>query len=170
MPQTLSNVIQQGEVVKFIMAITREDFSMATGNFQVELSWGLLGQKKLISKADMLEAAAGWVFSFDTSDVVGPVVAKATWYYDDADVPGAVRPETDEQLLCKVVSVPCPRFMTCPACSDDHDVTYTRTEESDIAAAYVRLVDVYDRPLLTEDGEYIFALRSAVENNESNNE
>ena len=170
MPQTLSNVIQQGEVVKFIMAITREDFSMATGNFQVELSWGLLGQKKLISKADMLEAAAGWVFSFDTSDVVGPVVAKATWYYDDADVPGAVRPETDEQMLCKVVSVPCPRFMTCPACSDDHDVTYTRTEESDIAAAYVRLVDVYDRPLLTEDGEYIFALRSAVENNESNNE
>ena len=165
MPQTLSNVIQQGEVVKFIMDITREDFSMATGNFQVELSWGLLGQKKLISKADMLEATTGWIFSFDTSDVVGPVVAKATWYYDDADVPGAVRPETDEQLLCKVVSVPCPRFMTCPACSDDHDVTYTRTEESDIAAAYMRLVDVYDRPILTDDGEYIFVLRSELESN-----
>ena len=169
MPQTLSNVIQQGEVVKFIMAITRQDFSMATGNFQLELTWGLLGGKKVIKKADMLESTNGWVFSFDTSDMVGPVIAKATWYYDDADVEGAVRPETDEQMLCKVVSVPCPRFMTCPACSDDHDVTYTRTEESDIAAAYMRLVDAYDRPLLTEDGEYIFVLRSAVEQ-ESNNE
>ena len=165
MPQTLSNVIQQGEVVKFIMAITRQDFSMATGNFQVELSWGLLGSKKVIKKADMLEAADGWVFSFDTADVVGPVIAKATWFYEDADVPGAIRPETDEQLLCKVAAVPCPRYMTCPACSDDHDVTYTRTEESDITAAYMRLVDVYDRPILTDDGEYIFVLRSELESN-----
>lgn len=167
MPQTLSNVIQQGEVVKFIMAIDREDFSMATGNFQVELLWGLLGKKKVITKADMLESTNGWIFSFDTSDMVGPVVAKATWYYNDADVPSAIRPETDEQMICKVASVPCPKYMTCPACSDDHDVTYIRTEESDIAAAYLRLVDVYDRPLLTEDGEYIFVLRSETEvNNE----
>jgi hypothetical protein len=38
-------------------------------------------------------------------------------------------------------------------------VTYTRTEQSDIADKYQRLADKYDRPLMTVDNEYIFVMK-----------
>ena len=155
-----SNIIVQGETVKYLMNITRKDFSMAEQDFQVELRWGMLGESKVIKKSEMLESGNGYIFSFSTDGMVGKVTALATWYYEDTDVPGSVRPETDEQVICNVTTVPCPRYMTCPKCTGDHDVTYTRIEDSEVAAKYVRLVDCYDRPLLTSDDEYIYALRN----------
>ena len=161
---TEKDIIVQGEMVKYVLLIDREDFSMATGNFQVELRWGLQGESKVITKEDMMEATSGWLFAFSTAGILGKVTATCTWYYEDSDVPGAIRAETDEQVIAFVVSTPCPKFQCCPKTCGDHDVVYTRTEESDIAAAYMRLVDIYDRPILTVDNEYIYVLRSAVNN------
>ena len=48
------NIIVQGETVKYVLAINRQDFSMATGDFQVELRWGLQGQTKVIKKSEMM--------------------------------------------------------------------------------------------------------------------
>ena len=49
--------------------------------------------------------------------------------------------------------------MTCPACEDDEQVVYTRTDESEIADKYQPLVDLYNRPLVTSDGEYLFVAK-----------
>ena len=160
------NIIVQGETVKYILLIDRQDFSMSNGDFQVELRWGLQGQTKVIKKSEMMEASSGWLFSFSTDGMVGKVVAKCTWFYDDTDVSGAIRPETDEQIIAFVVTTPCPKFQACPKCTGDHDVTYTRIEESEITAKYERLVDCYDRPLITSDDCYIYALRDEENNNE----
>ncbi len=161
---TEKDIIVQGETVKYVVAIDRQDFSMEAGDFQVELRWGLMGGSKIIKKADMMESTNGWLFSFSTDGMVGKVTAKCTWFYDDTDVPGAVRPETDEQVIAFVVSTPCPKFQACPKCMGDHDVIYTRVEDSEITAKYERLVDYYDRPLITSDDCYLYTLRSDNDN------
>jgi hypothetical protein len=118
------------------------------------------GWKKTITKADMLESVSGFIFAFDTSDAIGLISVLTTWYYQDSDVPGAIRSETDRQYICASVALPLPNCITIPQDTNDHDVTFTRLETSDIAEKYSRMVDVYDRPILTSDGEYILVLRT----------
>ena len=156
---TEKDIIVQGEMVKYLLTIDREDFSMANGNFQVELRWGLMGSKMVIQKSEMYESTDGYLLAFSTDGMVGKVIAKCTWYYEDTDVPGAVRPETDEQVIAFVVTTPCPKFQACPKACGDHDVTYERIEDSEITAKYARLVDAYDRPFITSDDCYIYVLR-----------
>ncbi len=155
------DIVQAGEVKKYIMHIDREDFDMTTGKFKVKLEWGLLGEELEIDKDDMLEMSDGFVFSFDTTGMVGRVTATATWYYDDTDVSGSKRAETDSQVLCVVAEEPNPEFLCMPDMTEsNHEVSYTATEQSDIAARYYRLVDVYDRPIMTADDEFLFVLRN----------
>ena len=155
---TTNDILQQGELAKYQMAITRQDFNMSTGNFKVDLYGGMDGWHKTIEKSDMLESTGGFIFSFDTSEVLGNITAVTTWYYDDSDVQGSVRAETDNQTICAVVVMPTNCVIIPPA--GNHDVTFTRLETSDIAEKYERLVDIYDRPILTVDGEYIYVLRN----------
>ena len=152
-----TRIIQQGEVVKFQVQIA--DFDMETNNFRVELIYGYRRTTVTIEKDQMIENGGQYYIVFDTEDMVGRVTARCVWLVPDTDVQGSEREKTDEQFLCFVVTTPCPQFLTCPACTDEHPVTYTRTEQSDIAEKYQRLADRYDRPLVTSDGDYIFVVK-----------
>ena len=152
-----TRIIQQGEEVKFQVQI--KDFDMEANDFRVELIYGYRRTTVAIEKAQMLENGGQYYIIFDTDDMVGRVTARCTWFIPDTDAPGGYREKTDEQFLCFVVTTPCPQFLTCPACTEEHPVTYTRTEQSDIADKYQRLADKYDRLLLTVDNEYIFVLK-----------
>ena len=155
---TNNDILQSGEVAKYLMAITRQDFDMSTGNFKIELYGGVSGWHKTITKEDMLESTGGFIFSFDTSEVLGNITAVTTWYYNDSDVQGAIRAETDNQVICASIAMPTP-CVIIPQ-QGNHEVAFTRLETSDIAEKYARLVDIYDRPILTHDGEYIYVLRT----------
>lgn len=158
---TNNDIIQQGELAKFIADFSaRADFDPDTMDFELELQYGLMGKSINISKSKFRECSDGWLFSFPTSDIVGKVTAKMTIYVNDTDIKGGTRPETDEQIICFVAATPYPRVFCIPSDDATHDVTYTRTETSDIANLYERLADVYDRNILTCDGEYIYVLKS----------
>jgi hypothetical protein len=152
-----TRIIQQGEEAKFQVQI--KDFDMEANDFSVELIYGYRRTTVTIEKAQMLENGGLYYIIFDTDGMVGRVTARCTWHVPDTDAPDGYREKTDEQYLCFVVTTPCPQFLTCPACTDEHLVTYTRTEQSDISEKYQRLADCYDRPLLTVDDEYIFVLK-----------
>ena len=152
-----TRIIQQGEEVKFQVQI--KDFDMEANDFRVELVYGYRRTTVTIEKAQMLENADLYYIIFDTDDIVGRVTARCTWLIPDTDAPDSYREKVDEQFLCFVVTTPCPQFITCPACTDEHPVTYTRTEQSDIADKYQRLADKYDRPIMTADGEYILVMK-----------
>ena len=152
-----TRIIQQGEVAKFQVQIA--DFDMEANDFNVELIYGYRRTTVTIEKAQMLENGGQYYIVFDTDGMVGRVTARCTWLVPDTDAPDGYREKADEQYLCFVVTTPCPQFITCPACTEEQQVTYTRTDQSDIADKYQRLADRYDRPLLTVDDEYIFVLK-----------
>ncbi len=153
-------IIQQGELAKYKITFTRADFDPEQRDFYIELHYGMMGEMFKIEKSnfekisDML-----WLFSFDTSKMVGKVVARLVLSLNDGDVSDNSRQEVDEQVIAFVVTTPCPRFLTCPACTGTHDVTYERTEDSGILTNYNQLKDVYGRALVTSDNKYIFVLR-----------
>ena len=158
------NIIQEGTLAKYL--ITFDDkglFDPATMDFRLELVWGYRQTTKVIQKSEMIEGSGGYLFELDTTGIIGKVKVKCVMIYQDADVAGSERPEVDEQWLCFVTSNPCPNVICCPKCDGTHPVAYARMDESDIGEKYVRLVDLYDRPLLTSDGEYLYALREIAE-------
>lgn len=172
------NIIQRGELVKYIITSQNPNFNIEEDDFTVEILYGMLGKKLTIPKSDMLYGTGGeYMMQFSTADMIGPVTARMTFMVHDTDVsPDDQRPEVDEQIIAFVVDTPCPRFLNCPKCSaDGHDVRYERTEEPDIAALYLRLCvtetvtpesggepyQIY-RPLITRDDEYIYVLREAI--------
>jgi hypothetical protein len=118
-----------------------------------------------------------YIMQFSTKDMVGKVVARTVFYVHDADInPDGEREEVDEQVICFVVTTPCPTFLNCPKCSSEgHDVNYEWTDEPDIAAKYLRLVAtetvtpehgepyIIYRPIITKNDEYIYALRESAD-------
>lgn len=152
-----TRIIQQGEIAKFQVQIA--NFDMEANDFRVELIFGYRRKKATIEKSQMLENGGTYYFTIGTASMVGRVTARCVWFVPDGDLDGGLREKDDEQYLCVVVDTPCPQFLTCPACTEEHPVTYTRTEQSDIAEKYQRLADRYDRPLLTVDDEYIFVMK-----------
>lgn len=159
------NIIKQGEEAKYAVVIQYQGFDQDTDDFKVELSWGLQGQTLTIERNQMISTiGSGHYFVFDTSDMVGRVRVKCTWYVPDIDCPDGMRTVTDEQLLCFVAAVPLPQFACVPAPSEcEHYVTYERTEESDIASGYQYLVSSQNDRFITNDSEYILVLAPAPE-------
>lgn len=177
------NIIIQGERAKYIVTCTNPNFDMETGEFYIEILYGMMGKKITIQKQDMLYATGGeWVMSFDTIDMIGPVKARMVMILNDTDIePGHERNEVDLQMIAFVVATPCPQFLYCPCVdSKDHYVHYERTLEPDIAPMYMRLVTtepvvpedgepyVIHRPVITRNDEYVYVLRSIVTNNSNN--
>jgi hypothetical protein len=172
------NIIQQGELVKYIITSRNPNFNIEEDDFTVELIYGMLGRKLVIPKSEMVYGTDGeYLMQFSTAGMVGKVTARMTFYVHDTDVnPDGERQEVDEQVIAFVVTTPCPTLIHCPTCSSDgHDVHYERTEESDIAAKYLRLVatetvtpehgepyTIY-RPLITKNDEYLYVLREKAE-------
>ena len=152
------NIIQQGERAKFIVTSQREDFDFGVNDYHLEIIYGMMGAKITIEKTDFQKLDDYWVFSFPTDNIVGKVKARLVMEIGD-------RQEVDEQYIGVVISTPCPQFFRCPKCeSVGHDVTYERTEESDIGEKYAILCDRDGVPIMTTDDEYICVLRT-INNN-----
>ena len=152
------NIIQQGERAKFIVTSQREDFDFGENDFYLEIIYGMMGSKITIEKTDFQKLDDYWVFSFPTDNIVGKVMARLVMQIGD-------RQEVDEQYIGVVISTPCPQFFRCPNCeSVGHDVTYERTEESDIGEKYAILCDRDGLPIMTSDDEYICVLRTIINN------
>lgn len=150
------NIIQKGERAKYIVQSNRADFDFGVNDFRLEIIYGSRGQKITIEKKDFQFLNDYWVFSFQTSNIVGKVMARLVMQIGD-------RQEVDEQYIGIVVETPCPQFFRCPKCeSVGHDVTYIRTEESDIAEKYAVLCDCNGVPIVTVDDEYICVLREII--------
>ena len=175
---TEKDIIQQGETVKYIVTSRNPNFNIEDDDFRVELIYGMMGKKLVIQKSEMAPSPGSeYIMQFSTKDMVGKVVARTVFYVHDADInPDGEREEVDEQVICFVVTTPCPTFLNCPKCSsEDHDIHFERTEEPDIAAMYLRLCvteivtpesggepyPIY-RPLITRNDEYIYVLREST--------
>lgn len=177
------NIIQQGELVKYIITSQDPNFNIEEEDFTVELFYGLMGKKLVIKKSEMQYGTNGeYIMKFSTKDMIGKVTARTTYMVHDIDIsPDQERTEVDEQIIAFVVTVPCPNFLCCPACSSEgHGIRFERTEEPDIAAKYLRLCvtemitpesggepyPIY-RPLITYDDQYIYVHRDAVDQAEA---
>jgi len=175
---TENDIIQQGEKVKYIVTSRNPNFNIEEDDFRVELIYGMMGKKLVIQKSEMAPSPGSeYIMQFSTSGMVGKVTARTVFYVHDADIdPDGEREEVDEQVICFVVTTPCPTFLNCQKCSSDgHDIHFERTEEPDIAAMYLRLCvteivtpesggepyPIY-RPLITRNDEYIYVHRDAV--------
>lgn len=171
------NIIQQGELAKYIITSRTPNFNIEEDDFTVEIIYGMRDNKITIQKSEMTYGTDGeYVMVFSTKGMIGKLTARMTWQQHDTDInPGNQRPNVDEQVIGFVVTTPCPQFFTCPKCSSEgHDVNYEYTEDPDIEAKYVRLCvteiitpesggepyTIY-RPLVTRNDEYIYVLRES---------
>ena len=173
------NIIPQGKKVKYIITSQNPVLDLDVNDFYIEIIYGMLGRKLTISKDDLLYGTDGeYIMMFQTNDMVGKLTARFVWQAHDTDSnPDGLRQEVDEQYIGFVVTTPCPKLFTCPACdSTGHDVRYEMTDEPDIAERYMRLCsteyiipengepyEIY-HPLVTRDDEYIYVLREIFEN------
>jgi hypothetical protein len=154
------NIIMQGETAKYFVEWNNPNFNFETHNFRLELTYGMMGKKITIPKSEFLFLNNHWIFSFPTNDIVGLVKAKMIVELFDPDCAEDLREEVDEQYIAFVLTNPCPQFFRCPPCSGgDKDVTYTRTEASDIGERYAILSDKNGNPLKTTGDGYLYVLR-----------
>lgn len=95
--------ISRGTVAKFKCEITADGFSMDANSFGIYLLWGMRGQKLSIEKSAMIRNNDGeWFFSFDTTDMFGPIRA-VCWYWPyDRETQSISRKESDAIVLCVV--------------------------------------------------------------------
>lgn len=157
---TLSNIIEQGEEVKYKVTISHQGFNMNQNDFQIRLKYGMLGKSLLITKDEMISNSRDeWYFMFSTDEMVGRIKAECTLFIPDTDYADGFRTEVDLQTLCTVITHPLPARICIPSGEGDGVVTYERTEESDVAELYAYLTAANGARLLTADGEYLMALK-----------
>ena len=155
-----------------IKNVTMEDI-----NFKVELIYGYRRTTIEIEKSKMSQDTQGkWFFVFKTEGIIGLLTARCTWYMKDTDCPDGERTKVDDQPLCFVADATCTKLFACPCAKSDSVVTYTFTDESDIASEYVRLCDCDVHPLATTDDLYLYAradvaqqIQEILDNNENDN-
>ena len=155
-----------------IKNVTMEDI-----NFKVELIYGYRRTTIEIEKSQMSQDTQGkWFFVFNTEGIIGLLTARCTWYMKDTDCPDGERTKVDDQPLCFVADATCTKLFACPCAKSDSVVTYTFTDESDIASEYVRLCDCDVHPLATTDDLYLYAradvaqqIQEILDNNENDN-
>ena len=171
------NILQQGDVKKFIITSRNQILDMEACDFYVEQIYGTRNKKVVVKKSEMLYGTDGeYVMVLDTAKMIGKVTFRFVWYAIDTDIdPDNRRQEVDEQVVVFVVDTPNPKLFCVPTGSGDHDVRYQMTDEPDIAAKYLRLCatetvipdhgDPYPiyRPLITKNDEYIYVLRTAAD-------
>ena len=154
-------IIPQGETAKYFVEWNNQNFNLEKNAFRLEIIYGMMGKKITIPKSEFLYLNDHWLFSFPTKDIVGAVKARMIMELFDPDCAEDTREEVDEQYIAFVITDPCPQFFKCPpCCGKDHDVTYTRTEASDIGERYAVLADKNGNRFLTADGGYLYVLRT----------
>ena len=149
-------LIQQSERAKYIVESNRADFDFGENNYFLEICFGMMGQKLTIPKSKFQKLGDYWVFSFPTEGMTGKLTARLVMQI-------GTRQEVDEQYIGFVITNPCPQFFRCPKCMPtQHDVTYTRTEESNIGEQYAILCDCDGVTICTSEDEYIMVKRSIL--------
>ncbi len=81
---TEKDIIQQGETVKYIITSRNPNFNIEDDDFRVELIYGMMGKKLTIQKSEFQYLDGHWVFSFQTTGMIGPVKAKNFLVPDDS--------------------------------------------------------------------------------------
>lgn len=153
------NILQQGERAKYFVRSDKWNFNFEENSYYLEIIYGMMRKKITIQKSDFLYLNGKWIFSFPTTDIVGPVKARLVMEIFDPDCPDGVRNEVDEQYIAFVVQTPCPQFFRCPCDGEAHEIVYERTEESDIGDRYARLCDKDGVRFKTSEDGYIYVLR-----------
>lgn len=155
-----------------IKNVTMEDI-----DFKVELIYGYRRTTIEIEKSQMSQDTQGkWFFVFNTEGIIGLLTARCTWYMKDTDCPDGERTKVDDQPLCFVADATCTKLFACPCAKSDSVVTYTFTDDSDIASEFVCLCDCDGHPLATSDDLYLYAradvaqqIQEILDNNENDN-
>ena len=149
-------ILRRGTEAKCYVAI--KNVTMEDIYFKVELIYGYRRTTIEIEKSQMSQDTQGkWFFVFNTDDIIGLLTARFTWYLTDTDCPDGERTKVDDQPLCFVADATCTKLFACPCAKSDSVVTYTFTDESDIASEFVRLCDCDGHPLATSDDLYLYA-------------
>lgn len=149
--------IFKGELAKYQLTITREDFDVQTCDFSVRLSYGMFGQYVDIGKNDMFRDEEWHVFfMFDTTEMTGPIKATTTYYLPDTDTDGGVRECTDVQVIGFVTDSSCQQMQRCRMrCRRSEYVTFERIERSDASTIWLELRTKDGEVLRTSDGEIL---------------
>ena len=143
-----------------IKNVTMEDI-----DFKVELIYGYRRTTIEIEKSKMSQDTQGrWFFVFNTEGIIGLLTARFTWYLTDTDCPDGERTKVDEQPLCFVADATCTKLFACPCAKSDSVVTYTFTDDSDIASEFVRLCDCDGVRFRTEGDGFLYVLRTFLNN------
>lgn len=154
--------IFQGELAKYQITITREDFDVQTCDFSIRLSWGMFGQYIEIPKSEMFrDEEWNMFFVFDTSDMLGPIKATTTYYVADTDVEGGMRECVDMQVIGFVIETECALMQ--PRCKSNQIlrfVSFERIARSDAQTLFLNLLTVDGRPLTSVDGKHFKVKKS----------
>lgn len=155
-------IVHKGDMVKQKITIVHADFDQKRDDYRVELTYGMLGGKKVIRKEDMKVDEDGNVYMlFDSSDMIGFV--KAYCYYDvpDTDMGSGIRTEVDIQWLCFVTESPNPRLAcNSPWPEPVHDdgqehVVYERVFRGDVNTLYLNLRTGEGEPIVDSEGRQL---------------
>lgn len=154
--------IFQGELAKYQITITREDFDVQTCDFSIRLSWGMFGQYIEIPKSEMFrDEEWNMFFVFDSSDMLGPIKATTIYYVADTDVEGGMRECVDMQVIGFVIETECALMQ--PRCKSNQIlrfVSFDRIARSDAQTLFLNLLTVDGRPLTSVDGKHFKVKKS----------
>lgn len=158
------NIIQRGDVAKYQIAITHEDFDQQHDDFYVVLHYGLSYNTIRIDKDQMFHDEEGnWFMFFQTSTLpLGRIKAETHYMVNDSDVCGGIREEVEWDWLGFVTEDPCPQFAYKCKCKmyiddkqNDH-VKFTRTFRSDANSLFLTLRTKDGEPVKDTEGQQLY--------------
>jgi hypothetical protein len=131
------DIIQQGDIAKYQLIISRDGFDPQTCDFQVTLSWGIVNRGQMVIKRENMYHDEDWnlFFMFDTTTMHGMLTADCEYYVLDSDTESGERRNVDRQILCLVADSGIAQLPRC-AESKDRMVMYKRTLRADAKSLY----------------------------------
>lgn len=153
-----SFIIHRGDVAKFQLSISHEDFDQMYDDFYAVIHYGMFGNSIRIDKCEMTcDEDGSWFVFFDTSSMVGMLKAETHYMVHDTDIDGMLRDVTDFQHIGFVTEDPCLHFGCRHSChnSCDAHVKWKRVFRSDTNTVYLKLRTSEHEPILDSDGEQL---------------
>lgn len=131
-----------------------ENFHPERDDFKVVLSWGFHMQALTILKSEMEQDYEGnYFFVFDSTEMLGRVVATCVYQMADSDQSDGVFTMTNRQALCFVTTNPMPQFLCVPPTGCSSWVEYERVLAPDEEQSYQYLIDSGQRYVTTAEHE-----------------
>lgn len=151
------DIIPQGDIAKYQVIITCEDFDQQRDPFRVVIHAGIPDHPVTIDREDMTHDEDGNFFMLvDTAGMVGPMKAYCYYSVPDSDMEGGLREVVDMQWLAFVAVSPCPQLLCCKKCDEsDGHVVYKRVWRSDTKSMYLNLKSSEGEPIKTTDGQQL---------------